>query len=111
RGDAVHHFLVDRDAHRGREPPIALEGRDGAARADELLDVRVDLERGHPRLHARAQAIHHLGQDVAAAPHQTDLAAGLELDHRGSVTARRMAAPMADMAPSPLMVESTPRPR
>src|SRR2546425_3416004 len=109
--NSMDDFFIDRNTHGGRESPVALEGGDGTTRPDELLDVGVDLQRGHAGLHARAQPVHHLGQDVAAPPHEADLAGRLELDHRASVAARRMAAAIEGTLPSAFTLDSRPRPR
>src|SRR5262245_34545930 len=102
----VHDLLVDRDAGRRREPAVALEGGRGALPMDVCLDVLVDLERGHTRLHERAQALHDAGQDVTGPPHEGDLARRLEHDHRGALTAARIAARMVSTGPSPDTVTS-----
>src|SRR5262249_57428831 len=101
RRDAVHDLFVDRDAGRGREPAVALEGGRGALAMDVCLDVLVDLERGHPRLHKRAQALHDARQDVAGPPHEGDLARRLQHDHRWAPTAARIAPRMASTGPAP----------
>src|SRR5207247_4150336 len=58
---AVHDLLVDRNADRRREPAIALEGGRGALAVAVRLDVLVDVERGHARLHEGAKAVHATG--------------------------------------------------
>src|SRR5262249_23836658 len=106
-GNAMNDFFVDGDAHRRRKSPIALEARLGAAGHDEVLHLLVDLERRQAGLHQTPQHLHDVGEDVAAAPHQVDLAGGLEDDHLS--TAFMMAAWIAPIVPSPVTVFSTPR--
>ena len=107
RGNAVNDLLVDRDAHGGREAPVALEGGLGAAVHDEGLHFLVDLQRGQAGLHEAAQHLHDVGEDLAAPAHQVDLAARLEDDH--PATAFLMAAWIASILPSPATVVSVPR--
>src|SRR5262245_22834787 len=111
-GDAVDDFLVDRDAHGRGEPAIALEGWLRTARGDEALDILVDLQGRHPRLHRVAQPVHDIREDVASAAHETDLAGRLELDHAAAPRAASRTAPrMSPMGPSPRTELRRPRAR
>src|SRR5207237_8162072 len=77
---------------------------------DEGLDVLVDLERRHPRLHPVAQPVDDIGENVPALAHEANLARRLQLDHAGvpwaaARTSRRMSA----IDPSPATGTSSPR--
>ena len=97
-GDAVHDLLVDRDAHGGREAPVALEGRAwrrarrmNASTSSSISEVDMPgLDRG------RAGGPSTSARMWPAAPHEPDLARRLEHDHRGAVRGRRRgcAAPI-----------------
>src|SRR5262249_54385094 len=111
RGNAVDHFLVDGDADGGREAAVALEGRLGPALAEERLHLVVDLLRAHARGDDGGQALHEVGEDLPALPHEPDLAGRLVVDHRPALTARRMPSRIVAMSPSPATVVSRSRSR
>ncbi len=113
RRDAVHHFLVDRDADGGRVAAVALEGRARPAGDDECLHVRVDLLGGDAGLHESPQAVLHLGQHPPRGPHVGQLTRRLEEDHRGtgSLTALRIRSATCSIAPSPATRTRRPRRR
>ena len=80
-GNPVHDLVVDRRANRSRKSVIALERRHAARLANPLLRHAVELARRNAGTHG----FHQLGQDrrrdLAAAPHQLDLARGFQRDH------------------------------
>ena len=69
--DAVHHLVVDRDAERRRKHPaadrVALERRQRALLARQLLGDAIELGRGDAGTHRGAQLGQHLGHDDVGA--------------------------------------------
>jgi hypothetical protein len=73
RRDAVHDLLVDRGADRRREAVVALERRDRAGVADDLLGDRVQVGRGDAGGDRVPHRVQRGGDDQAGAAHQLDL--------------------------------------
>src|SRR5262249_33473503 len=106
RWDPVDDLLVDRDAGRRGESPVALEGRGGPFAMDVGLDVLVDLERRHPRADEASQPAAQPRRWGARPPHERDLARRLEHDHRPPPAALRIASRIVASGPSPATVVS-----
>ena len=84
RRNTVDDFLVDRGAHRGRIPAVALEGRGGSSGQDEGLDLGVDLLGRHAGLDQPPEQGLDLGENSARRAHVLELTRRLEEDHRGA---------------------------
>jgi hypothetical protein len=87
-GDSVDHLLVDGETRARGEAPVALELRRRATRADDPLDLGVDLRERHPGLDVGRCPSEYLGHDATRASHRTELKLGLDRDHRATPVAR-----------------------
>src|SRR5215212_3265273 len=91
--DAVHDHRVRRGADRAGEAAVALEGRDGALRADEALGRFVELLRRDAGTDLALDQLQRADEDVARGGHLVDLLGRLLDDH--SVSSRRSVASTA----------------
>src|SRR3954449_3645962 len=85
-GDPVHHHRVRRRADRAREAAIALEGRLGALRADELLGRLVEIPRGDALADLALDQLEGPDKDRPGRGHLVDLLGRLLDDHRDPST-------------------------
>ena len=83
RGNAVHHGIVHRGADGAGKAAVALEGRNAALGADDLLGDGVQLGRGDAGLDRLAHAPQRQRRHAARLLHGLDLSRGLQLHCHG----------------------------
>src|SRR5271155_2075763 len=101
RWNPVHHFLIDRSAHRARIPPVALERRTRAVFLRVTLGELVQLFRRDARPDHRAHFRQRAPDDLPRAIHLLQLRRRFTDDHRALPRASQFHL-MRGLLPRPL---------
>src|SRR5277367_4969495 len=101
RWNPVHHFLIDRSAHRARIPPVALERRTRAVFLRVTLGELVQLFRRDARPDHRAHFRQRAPDDLPCAVHLLQLRRRFTDDHRALPRASQFHL-MRGLLPPPL---------